>query len=147
MSSPKGTHCPQGMDYGGAKRWRVEVCFARSTSCHLQSDRRLRLTELRWGWAPPISGRRWRGGKLKLNAGGREDSAARQEWEVPIKAWRSSNELMPAIMWWSRLSAQTSGSHMAAEEELEVLSTAASSLSNTVVLTLIDQKIELNDNG
>jgi hypothetical protein len=55
---------------------------------------------------------------------------------------------MPAIMWWSRLSAQTSGSHMAAEEELEVLSTAASSLSNTVVLTtLIDHKVELNGNG
>jgi hypothetical protein len=59
---------------------------------------------------------------LKLNAGGREESAVRHERQVLIKARRSWNELRRAIIWRSRLSrrpAQTSGPDIEEEVELD----------------------------
>jgi len=78
---------------------------------------------------------------LKVNKGGREESTARQERQVPMKARRSWNELTRTIIWRSRLSrrsAQTSG--LGAKERVELkawqvfldeLSATATSLSNT----------------
>ena len=78
---------------------------------------------------------------MKLNAGGREETAARQERQVPMKARSSRNELRRAIICRSRLSrrsAQTSGPDMEVEVELEAwqvflrgLSGMATSLQNT----------------
>lgn len=77
---------------------------------------------------------------LKVNTGGREESAARQERQVPMKARRSWNELKREIICKSRLSrrsAQTSGlAEDGVELEawqvfLEGISAVATSLSNT----------------
>jgi len=85
---------------------------------------------------------------LKVNKGGREESTARQERQVPMKARRSWNELTRTIIWRSRLSrrsAQTSG--LGAKERVELkawqvfldeLSATATSLSNTENSMLMD---------
>ena len=85
---------------------------------------------------------------LKVNKGGGEESTARQERQVPMKARRSWNELTRIIIWRSRLSrrsAQTSG--LGAEERVELkawqvfldeLSATATSLSNTENSMLMD---------
>ena len=78
---------------------------------------------------------------MKVNKGGREESTARQERQVPMKARRSWNELTRTIIWRSRLSwrsAQTSvpGAKEGVELKvwqifLEALSATSTSLSNT----------------
>jgi hypothetical protein len=41
---------------------------------------------------------------VKVYTDGKEEAAARQELQVPVKARRSWNELIRAMIWWSRLS-------------------------------------------
>jgi hypothetical protein len=64
----------------GAEQRRDKALFAGSTSFHLG-------LELKIPW--PISGSRWRGGKVKVYTDGKEEAAARQELQVPVKARRS----------------------------------------------------------
>ena len=41
---------------------------------------------------------------MKVYTDGKDEAAARQERQVAVKARKSWNELMRAMIWWSRLS-------------------------------------------
>jgi hypothetical protein len=73
----------------GTEQRRDKAFLAGSTSFHLG-------LEFKIPW--PISGSRWRGGKAKVYTDGKEDAAARQERQVPVKARKSWNELMRAMI-------------------------------------------------
>ena len=85
---------------------------------------------------------------MKINACGREESTARQERQVPMKARRSWNELTRTIIWRSRLSRRSAQTSVPGAEEgvelkawqvfLDELSATATSLSNTENSMLMD---------
>ena len=59
----------------------------------MQLDKRRGLIPMLCGRKYGPSGSKWRGGKLKVYTEGKEETAVRQERQVPIKARKSWNEL------------------------------------------------------